>query len=89
MMAAIRKLVDNFTEADIDDEIILMRLDNGELLSLAGSAAATWRLIDGQRDRAALVGALAAEYSAGEERIAGDIGELLGQLSEAGLIAEA
>lgn len=88
-MAAIRKLVDNFTEADIDDEIILMRLDNGELLSLADTAAATWRLIDGQRDRAALVEALAAEYSAGDEEIAGDIGQLLGQLREAGLIAEA
>ena len=88
-MAIIRKLVGNFTEADIDDEIILMRLDNGELLSLADSAAAVWRLIDGRRDRAALVAALEAEFTAEGQKIARDVAELLRQLDDAGLIAEA
>ena len=88
-MIAIQKLTANFTEADIDDEIILMRLDNGELLSLADTAAAVWRLIDGRRDRAALVAALEAEFTAGGQEIARDVAELLGELDDAGLIAEA
>jgi hypothetical protein len=87
-MTAIRKLAANFTEAAIDDEIILMRLDNGELLSLAQAAAAVWRLIDGSRDRDALVAALGAEFDADEQLIARDVGELLQQLKEAGLVAE-
>ena len=87
-MTAIRKLAANFTEAAIDDEVILMRLDNGELLSLAETAAAVWRLIDGSRDRDALVTALAAEFDADQQLIARDVGELLQQLKEAGLVAE-
>lgn len=88
-MTAIRKLVQNFTEADIDDEIILMRLDNGELLSLADTAAATWRLIDGERDRQSLVDALAGEYAGDRTQIADDVRDLLVQLKEARLVAEA
>lgn len=87
-MAAIQKLPGNFTEADVDDEIIIMRLDNGELLSLVDSAAAAWRLIDGRRDRAALIESLAAEYAADRHEITRDIGHLLQQLTEAGLVAE-
>ena len=87
-MIPVHKLTGNFTEADIDEEIILMRLDNGELLSLVDTAAAIWRLIDGQRDRDALVAALTAEYAADGKQIAQDVGELLCQLKEAGLVAE-
>jgi hypothetical protein len=88
MMAAIQKLPNNFTEAEVDDEIIIMRLDNGEILSLVDSAAAAWRLIDGRRDREALIGSLAAEYAADQQEITRDISGLLQQLAEAGLIAE-
>lgn len=87
-MTAIRKLAGNFTEADVDGEIIVMRLDSGELLSLVDSAAAAWRLIDGSRDRAALAQALEAQYDADERRIAEDLSELLEQLQQAGLIAQ-
>ena len=87
-MTAVRKLAANFTEASIDDEIVLMRLDNGELLSLAETAAAVWRLIDGSRDRNALITALGAEFAGDEQLIAREVGELLQQLKEAGLVAE-
>jgi len=87
-VSAIRKLAGNFTEADIDDEIILMRLDNGELLSLTETAAAVWRLIDGRRDRSTLATALGGDFDGHEQIIASDLGELLARLREAGLIAE-
>jgi hypothetical protein len=87
-MAVIEKPVGNFTETDIDDEIVIMRLDNGELLSLSGTGAAIWRLIDGTRDRDALLTALAAEYAASEQQLVEEIDDFLAQLTEAGLIAE-
>lgn len=88
MAAAINKLSDRFTEAEIDDEIVVMRLDNGEFYALSGTAAATWRLIDGKRDRTALLGALAREYAGGEDEMAADVDELLMQLRDAGLLAD-
>ena len=88
-MNALSKQVDRFSETDIDDEIVVMRLDNGEFFSLAGTAAAMWRLIDGTRDRAALLAALAVEFEADEAAIAEDVDVCLAELKELGLIAAA
>lgn len=88
-MSSIRKLAANFTEADVDDEIILMRLDTGELLTLVGTAAASWRLIDGRRDRRSLIEALEEDYDADGQQIARDVGDLLDLLKKAGFVAEA
>ena len=86
-MKPIVKRQDRFTEADIDEEIVVMRLDNGEFFSLSGTSAEIWRLIDGSRDRGALVAALAAEFDADEHRIAADVDALLIQLRDSGLLA--
>jgi hypothetical protein len=86
-MSSLTKQVGRFTEAEIDDEIVVMRLDTGEFYSLAGTAAAIWRLIDGTRDRAALVSSLAAEFDRGETDISDDVDEFINQLAELGLIA--
>jgi hypothetical protein len=84
----IRKRSDAFTEADVGDEVILMRLDNGALLSLIDTGAAVWRLIDGSRNAAALAALLAEDYDADLAAIEHDVRLLLTQLNEAGLIAE-
>ena len=86
-MTAIAKQTNRFTETDIDDEIVVMRLDTGEFFSLAGTGAAAWRLIDGTRDRAALITALAEEFDGVEVEIAADIDDFLAQLKELGLVA--
>lgn len=88
-MTAITKQVDRFAETHIDDEIVVMRLDSGEFFSLAGTAAAIWRLIDGTRDRAALIEALAADYDNDESDIAADVDHFLAQLKEQGLLVAA
>jgi len=85
-MAAFAKLVERFTETDVDDEIIVMRLDNGEFFALSGTAAAAWRLIDGKRDRAALLGDLAVEFAADKSQIAADLDEFLERLKESRLV---
>lgn len=86
-MTILAKQADRFTETDIDDEIVVMRLDNGEFFSLSGTAAATWRMIDGTRDRNSLLSALAKQYEGDEAKIAADIDEFLAKLREMGLLA--
>jgi len=86
-MTALTKQPDRFAETDIDEEIVVMRLDNGEFFSLAGTAAATWRLIDGTRDRDALVAALAMQFKSAEADIGADVDEFLASLREVGLLA--
>lgn len=88
-MKALTKRSDRFTETGIDDEIVVMRLDSGDFFSLEGTAAVTWRLIDGTRDRAALIEALAAQFESDEDEIAADVDDFLAQLKEQGLIATA
>ena len=88
-MTAISKHSDRFTETMIDDEIVIMRLDNGEFFALSGTAAAAWRLIDGKRDREALSAALSQEFVAEPEQIAADLDDFLARLAETGLLAGA
>ena len=87
-MTAIRKALGQFVETDIDDEVIIMRRDNGKLLTLPGTAAAIWRLIDGKRDRNALVRALADAFATEGDAIESDVDEFLLQLRETGLLAD-
>ena len=87
-MTAITKLTDRFTEADIDQEIVIMVLSTGEFFSLSGTAATIWRLIDGERNESDLVTATAKEFDASDSDIAADIQEFLAQLRETGLLAD-
>ena len=85
-ITALTKRSDRFTEADIDQEIVVMRLDNGEFFSLSGTSAAIWRLIDGERDRASLISLLAEEFEGDEAVIAADVDAFLAQLREMALL---
>ena len=87
-MTVITKRLDRLTEAEIDDEIVVMLIDKGEFFSVSGSGVAIWRLIDGTRDRAALNRDLAAEFDAPEQQIMADVDEFLARLDEFGLIDE-
>lgn len=81
------KKEDSFSVTQIDDEYVIMLLDSGEFLSLAGTAGAIWERIDGTRDRDALVADLAREFQAAPEEIASDVDDFLSSLRDAGLIA--
>lgn len=76
-----------FSETRIDDEYVIMLLDTGEFLSLAGTAGAIWERIDGTRDRDALVADLTSDFAAPATQIAADVDEFLASLRESGLIA--
>ena len=78
---------ERFVETAIDDEVVVMRLDSGEFFSLSGTARAIWGLIDGQRDRAAILDALAQAYDAPDEGFAAEVDAFLAELRAVGLIA--
>jgi pyrroloquinoline quinone biosynthesis protein D len=86
-MTAIKKSDERISEASVDDEVVVMRLDSGEFFSLTGTGATIWRLIDGRRDREELLSALADEYHAEEDQLAGDLDAFLRQLSDNGILA--
>lgn len=86
-MIAIAKRTEAFSETEIDDEVVLMKLDSGEFFSITGTGRAIWAMIDGRRDRAAVVAALAAQFDAPEAEIAADADEFLDQLTGEGLLA--
>jgi len=83
------KQAGSFSETTIDDEVVLLNLDTGCFFSLTGSAAAIWPLIDGERNRHAMLTMLAARYNAAPEEIGADLDQFLGQLLDAGFIAHA
>ena len=87
-MTALAKLTDRFTEADIDSEIVIMRLDNGEFFSLSGTSAAIWRLIDGGRNRDDLLAALSDQFDGTGGEIGRNLDAFLRELRETGLLAE-
>ncbi len=86
-MSALVKQPDRYSETAIDDEIVVMRLDSGEFFSLAGTAATTWRLIDGTRDRDDVVAELTEQFEGNVVDISADIDEFLVTLREMGLLA--
>lgn len=86
-MTALVKQTDKFSETQIDEEIVIMLLETGEFLSLTGTAGDIWRLIDGERDRDALVAALASVYDAPAAAIEADVDDFVASLREAGLLA--
>ena len=85
-MNAIAKRKDRFIETEIDDEVVVMELAEGEFFSLAGTAGAIWRLIDGAHDRDALIAAMANEYDAPTQEVAADVDDFLAKLRDAGLV---
>ena len=76
-----------FAETRIDDEIVIMNLASGDFFSLEGSAAAIWNLLDGSRDRAAVLAALSSEYAAEPTGLARDLDSFLDELRADGLIS--
>jgi 4-diphosphocytidyl-2C-methyl-D-erythritol kinase len=88
-MTRVRKNIERFTEAAIDDEIVLMRIDTGEFYSLSGSGAEVWRLIDDQRSEADIVKMLEASFTAPTAVIAKDVTELIRELAGMGLVDRA
>lgn len=85
-MAALCKLTSNFIATEVDDEILIVDLDGGELFSLSGTGRAVWEAIDGTRDEAAIAALMAEQFAGDREAIAADVEAMIGQLAKAALV---
>ena len=85
-MTALAKDPARFVETEIDDETVVMLLDSGDFFSLRDTARAVWRLLDGRRDRAAIIAALAESYDAPPAVLAADVDAFLAELEGTGLL---
>lgn len=86
-MGAIRKCTGNFVATQVDDEILIVDLEGGELFSLTGTAKAVWQAIDGQRSEEQIARQMAQLYEADPQVISNDVADLLSQFEGAALIA--
>lgn len=85
-MVAIRKCTENFVATEVDDEILIVDLDGGELFALKETARAVWEAIDGKRDEGGIAQSMAISHEGDPDEIAADVAALLRDLEEAALI---
>ena len=85
-MAAIRKCTENFIATVVDDEVLIVDLDGGELFSLSGTARAVWDAIDGQHDEAAIAEAMAMSHEGDPQTILADVQALIADLETSALV---
>jgi len=85
-MNEVNKIEGSFVETEVDEELVLMRISDGDFFSLEGTARAIWQAIDGARDRAGIVSHLAEEFDAPAQAIADDTNAFLDELVAAGLV---
>ncbi len=85
-MARITKQQTNLIETQVDDELVVVSLANGEFYSLKDTGLAIWEAIDGQRDEASLVNLLQDKFDAPQEQIAKDVRAFLADLAQNGFV---
>lgn len=85
-MVAIRKLGRNFVATLVDQEVLIVDLDGGELFSLSGTAKSVWEAIDGRRDVAGIAAIMTKGHQGEPGVIARDVAELIDQFEAAALV---
>lgn len=88
MTQPVTKLSAAFRETTIGDEVAIMRLSDGDFFSLTGTARAIWQAIDGTRSRDEIAVELERSFAAKPGEIAAEVDRFLGDLRQAGLLAD-
>jgi len=74
---------------EIDGEVVLMRLKDGVVFSLAETGAFIWSLVEqGPRSQEDIIKALCDEFEVDEATASGDVAKFLADLVTAGLVSE-
>lgn len=81
-----QKYSDRYVETAIDDEVVVMRLSDGDMYSMEGSARDIWNSVDGRRSIAAIAADLAERHDHDPERVAVDVQAFVAELGAAGLL---
>lgn len=81
------KFPDRFVETAIDDEVVVMRLSDGDMFSLEETAREIWDSLDGQRSISTIATDLAARHDADPAQISADVLAFVAELGAAGLLS--
>jgi len=81
------KLADNYVATMVDEEIVIIDMDGGQLFALKDTGRAIWELIDGKRSSPQIAEEMTEIYEVGRVAAERSIDALLGELGDAGLIA--
>lgn len=85
-MTIYQKCEGRYVETEVDGELVLMNMATGRFFALEDSGLGIWRAIDGERDVAAIADEIAGRFGIDAATVAGDSGEFLAALVEAGLV---
>lgn len=72
-----------------DGEAVLLDIESGEYFALNTVGSRIWELCDGTRSSADIVSVICAEFDVAEDVAAPDVGEILGELEQVGLLVPA
>lgn len=86
MSAILHKDETRFLATSLDGEIVLLDLQSATFLTLKDSAVRIWELIDGTRDRNAILVQVQDDFNGPADRIARELDTFLGQLRDAGFV---
>ena len=81
-----RKIADSFVETEIDDEVVVLRLADGDIFSLVGTSLEVWKSIDGQKSTADIAAELSKLHDAPADTVADDVAGFIGELKDAGFV---
>lgn len=85
-MTALKKRDDRYIATEVDDELILLDMEGGELFSLTGTGREIWEAIDGTRDADAIIAEVAGGYDGDKDAIESDVRTFLKELGAVGLV---
>jgi hypothetical protein len=85
-MRNVSGISDSVVWTDLGDEVVILNLDTGIYFGLEHVGARTWKLIADGRTRQEVLQTIAVEYETSDEQAEQDLEELVGELSQEGLI---
>ncbi|MGA7872478.1 MAG: PqqD family protein [Candidatus Binatus sp.] len=88
-MTNVLRVVDDVVWTDLDDEVVILKLDTGIYFGLNQVGARIWTLIAAGRRREEILQSLATQYNVSRDQIERDFDELISDLSNEGLIKTA
>ena len=85
-MSALRKRSENFVATTLDEDVLIVDLDGGELFSLSGTARTIWEAIDGSRSESDIAFQMVQAHEGEADCIEADVTALVNDLEKAALI---
>jgi PqqD family protein of HPr-rel-A system len=82
----IEKRPEQFADAALDDEVVLIDADSGEFFAIKDSALAIWQRLDKESDLDRVIAGLCEDFDVSAEQCRADVEVFVAQLAERGYV---